>query len=445
MKSREWALLVLNDVTIKGAYANIAMDTYHRRHPLTGQERSFAVELARGTIKAWGTLDWMLGFYLTKPLNTLSPVIANILRMGFYQIFFMEKIPVSAASNEAVELAKKYGHLGTVKLVNAILRTALREPEKIRWPSKTTDPIKYLARTYYHPIWIVKRWYEELGFSEAEKLLMINNQAPKLGIRVQTLKNTVTECCEKLKQEQFEVSRSTLAPDGLRIERHPSLASSNVLNSGSAIIQDEGAMMIAHLLSPKPGELILDACAAPGGKATHLAQLMSDRGTVVAQDIHPHKIKLISENAKKLDLKSVKPILGDATNIHLKTPKYDRILLDVPCSGLGTIGRRADTRWRKSEQQINELVLLQRKMLYSAAKALKTNGRLVYSTCTLIPEENERQVEKFLLDHPNFRLVPVSDILFSYYDSEVSYLKLWPHITQTDGFFAACFEKKEQE
>lgn len=443
MKSREWALLVLNEVIVKGAYANIAMDYFHRKYPLQGPERSFAVELARGTIKGWGTLDWMLGFYLTKTLNTLSPVIANILRMGFYQIFFLEKIPVSAASNEAVELAKKYGHPGTVKLVNAILRTALREPEKIQWPDQKEDPIRYLARTYCHPIWIVKRWHQELGFVETEKLLQINNQAPTLGMRVQTLKNSISDCIQALESEQFEVSRSKLATDGLRVGRHPSLASSEVLKSGRAIIQDEGAMMIAHVVSPKAGEIVLDACAAPGGKTTHLAQLMGDTGTIYAQDIHTHKLKLISDNAKRLDLHSIKPVLGDATKIHLGNRTYDRILLDVPCSGLGTIGRRADTRWRKSEQQIGELMELQRSMLNSAAKALNLNGRLVYSTCTLTPEENELQIERFLLEHPNFSLIPINEILDTEY-SEAGYLKLWPHITQTDGFFAACLEKKEQ-
>ena len=441
MKSREWALQVLNEVIINGAYANIALDQQHRKNLLDGKERSFAVELSRGTIKAWGTLDWMLSFYLSRPIQELPPVIGNILRLGFFQVFFLPKIPVSAASNESVELAKKYGHPGTVKLVNAIMRSAVREPEKIKWPCEESEPIKYLARKYYHPVWVVKRWFEELGFEETEALLECNNQAPALGIRAQRLKNSPEECFEKLSEEGFEIIPSEWVKEGCRVISHPPLGQSVVLRLGFATIQDEGAMLISHLVDPQPGEVILDACAAPGGKSTHLAELMKDQGTVISQDIHTHKISLIEGNAKKMGLCSIRAILGDATQVHLHKEKYDRILVDVPCSGLGTIGRRADTRWRKSEQQIKEITELQFEILSSCAKALKNGGRLVYSTCTLTPEENEQMVVRFLAENPDFSLLPVKDILPKFSED---YLKLWPHKTRTDGFFAACLVKNER-
>lgn len=439
MKAREWALLVINEVIQDGAYANIALDKQHQKKILEGKERSLAVELSRGTIKAWGTLDWMINFYLKHPMTNLPPLIGSILRMGFYQIFFMPKIPDSAACNESVELAKKYGHPGTVKLVNAVLRSAVREPEKIEWPDKEKEPVKYLARKHYHPVWVTKRWYEELGFEKTEKLLEQNNQAPSLGIRVQTLRNTPQDCLIKLEKEGFNLEPSKLVSEGLRVLSHPALSQSEVLKNGEAIIQDEGAMLIAHLVDPQSGELILDACAAPGGKSTHLAQLMKDQGTIIAQDIHEHKLNLIRQNADKLQLKSIKTYLGDATKINYSDLTYDRILVDAPCSGLGTIGRRADTRWRKSEQQIKELTEIQFHILNSISSVLKCGGRLVYSTCTLTPEENEDLISQFLESHDEFRLIPIEEILPNFTGK---YLKLWPQKTQTDGFFAAVLEKK---
>lgn len=439
MKAREWALLVINEVIQDGAYANIALDKQHQKKILEGKERSLAVELSRGTIKAWGTLDWMINFYLKHPMTNLPPLIGSILRMGFYQIFFMPKIPDSAACNESVELAKKYGHPGTVKLVNAVLRSAVREPEKIEWPDKEKEPVKYLARKHYHPVWVTKRWYEELGFEKTEKLLEQNNQAPSLGIRVQTLRNTPQDCLIKLEKEGFNLEPSKLVSEGLRVLSHPALSQSEVLKNGEAIIQDEGAMLIAHLVDPQSGELILDACAAPGGKSTHLAQLMKDQGTIIAQDIHEHKLNLIRQNADKLQLKSIKTYLGDATKINHSDLTYDRILVDAPCSGLGTIGRRADTRWRKSEQQIKELTEIQFHILNSISPVLKSGGRLVYSTCTLTPEENEDLISRFLESHDEFRLIPIEEILPNFTGK---YLKLWPQETQTDGFFAAVLEKK---
>lgn len=439
MKAREWALLVVNEVIQNGAYANIALDKQHQKKFLDGQERSLAVELSRGTIKAWGTLDWMIGFYLKYSLTDLPPIIGDILRIGFYQIFFMPKIPKSAACNESVELAKKYGHLGTVKLVNAVLRSAVRNPEKIIWPEKEKEPVKYLARKHYHPIWVTKRWYEELKFDETEKLLEQNNQAPSLGIRVQTLRNTPQACLEKLEKEGFHLQLSKLVPEGLRVLSHPALNYSQVLKNGEALIQDEGAMLIAHLLEPQPGEKILDACAAPGVKSTHLAELMKDNGTIIAQDIHDHKLNLIRQNAAKLQLKSIETHLGDARKVNYSKPEYDRILVDAPCSGLGTIGRRADTRWRKSEQQIKELTEIQFQILNSVSYGLKFGGRLVYSTCTLTPEENEKLISRFLESHSEFLVIPVEKILSNFTGK---YLKLWPQETQTDGFFAAVLQKK---
>ena len=440
MKAREWALQVLNDVIDKGAYANIALDRQHRKYPLTGPERGFAVELTRGTIKAWGTLDWMLQFYLSRPLKDIPAPICNILRMGFFQLFFMEKIPPSAACNEAVELAKKYGHAGTAGLVNGVLRTALRSPEKIQWPNEDQDPASYLARKYYHPVWLVKEWISELGIEECRELLEFNNLPPVLALRTNTLKTSREQIMSKLTDEGFQLEISPWTPEGIRALLAPPLGSSYVLRSGEVIIQDEGAMIIPHLLEPQAGERVLDACSAPGGKTTHIAQLMENKGEIIALDIHDHKLLLIQDNARKLGIDIIKPLLGDAANLPAEMGKFDRILADVPCSGLGTIQRRADTRWRKSLHTIKDLPKLQMDILNSCAIKLKPGGRLVYSTCTLTRSENEDIIESFLENHPEFSLIP-ADTIYPLANGE--FLKLWPHRSKTDGFFAACLTKKE--
>ena len=244
-----------------------------------------------------------------------------------------------------------------------------------------------------------------------------------------------------LEEEGFVCAASELSPDGIEVFSHPPLGKSEVLRSDRATIQDEGAQLISHLVNPQVGEIVLDVCAAPGGKSTHLAQLMKDQGKVIARDIYEHKLDLIRDNARRLNLSSIFVQLGDGTKIEETGETYDRILADVPCSGLGTFQRRADVRWRKSEQQIKELSKLQLAILTSSSKVLKPSGTLVYSTCTLNKEENEQVIEKFLEKNTEFQLIPVEQAVGHNKFGE-KYLKLWPHKTNTDGFFAAILKKK---
>ena len=437
MDAREVALKIINDVIHNHAYANIALAREINRQKLSDQDRRFITELVYGTIKAKATIDWMIGHYINRPLDKIAPVILNILRMGMYQIFFLSKIPVSAACNQSVELTKKYGHTGTVKFVNAVLRNAGRSPEKIVYPDRQKHTAKFLALTYFHPEWLVKRWIKRLGVEAAEELCRINNLTPPLCLRTNTLKNTREELLMILEKEGVSAEPSKWTPEGIVCHSYPALSTLKSLRDGLFQVQDESSMLVAHVLDPKPGEFIIDTCAAPGGKSTHIAALMQNKGRLLSADIHDHKLTITRENAERLGITMIETKVLDATTIGNQYPSQaDRVLVDAPCSGLGVLRRKADSRWRKEESMLRELPILQQEILRSAAECVKVGGILVYSTCTTEPEENQQVVEKFLQDRPNFALEKTSSFIPTPVD-DAKMIQLWPHVDQVDGFFIA--------
>lgn len=437
MDAREVALKIINDVTQNHAYANIALAREINRQKLSDQDRRFITELVYGTIKAQQTLDWMISFYINRPITTIAPIVLNILRMGMYQMFFLSKIPISAACNQAVELTKKYGHVGTVKFVNAVLRNAGRTPEKIVYPDKQKNLVKFLALTYFHPEWLVARWLKRLGAEATESLCSINNVTPTLCLRTNTLKNNREELLAILEGEGVVAEASEWTPEGIVCHSSPALSTLKSLSTGLFQIQDESSMLVAHVLAPQPGEFIIDTCAAPGGKTTHIAALMQNTGRIVATDIYDHKLLLIKQNAERLGISIIENQVLDATRIGTKfAGQADRVLVDAPCSGLGVLRRKADSRWRKEESMLQELPKLQREILHSAADCVKVGGVLVYSTCTTEPEENQAVVESFMQDRPEFVLQKAGEFL-PVSGHEVDMVQLWPHVDQVDGFFIA--------
>jgi 16S rRNA (cytosine967-C5)-methyltransferase len=435
MDAREIALKVINDVTSNHAYANIALVRELNRHKVSDQDRRFITELVYGTIKAGETLDWIMGHYVTRPLNKVAPVILNILRMGMYQIFFLSKIPVSAACNQAVELTKKYGHIGTVKFVNAVLRNAGRGPEKVIYPDKEKNIVKFLALKYFHPQWMVARWVKRLGPEATEELCQINNVTPALSLRTNTLKNTREELLKILEQEGISAEPSEWTPEGIVCHSYPALSTLKSLRDGLFQIQDESSMLVAHILKPNPGDFVIDACGAPGGKSTHIATLMGNKGRVLSTDIYEHKLLLTQENAQRLGLSIIDTQIMDATTLGDKyTRQADKVLVDAPCSGLGVLRRKADSRWRKNEMMFQELPMLQKAILKSAAECVKVGGILVYSTCTTEPEENQKVVEDFLQENQDFVLEHTGQF-FPVKGCEGDMIQLWPHIDHVDGFF----------
>ncbi|HWR05249.1 16S rRNA (cytosine(967)-C(5))-methyltransferase RsmB [Sporomusa sp.] len=445
--AREIALKILNDIETNGAYANIALTREINRQlslgQLSDQDRRFITELVYGTVKAGATLDWMLSNYLSRPLTKVAPIIRNILRLGIYQLFFLEKVPASAACNQAVELTKKYGHAGTVKFVNGVLRNAARSPEKIVYPDQDKQPIKYLALKYFHPEWLIARWVKRLGATACEELCQINNNNPPLSIRTNTVKTNRTELLQRLKNEGVKCQASDWTPEGIVCYEHPGLSTLASLQEGLFQVQDESSMLVAHILDPQPGEFIIDACGAPGGKTTHIATLMNNTGKVLSTDIYEHKLTLTRENASRLGLTNIDTKALDAVNLDsLYSLKADRVLVDAPCSGLGVIRRKPDSRWRKTEEILRDLPKLQAAILTSAAQCVKPGGVLVYSTCTTEPEENQNIVDAFLQEQPMFVLETAGQYLPGQKRPDAM-LQFWPHTDGVDGFFIARMTRQK--
>lgn len=436
------ALTIINSVFTEGAYANIALGKVLSNALLTDIDRRFVTELVYGTIKAKGTIDWIISKNITRSLHKVSPIILNILRLGVYQLYFLTKIPVSAACNEAVNLTKKFGHEGTVKFVNAVLRNIIRNKERFVFPTIEENEPLHIALTYNHPEWLVQRWRYRFGTDDTIALCQYDNASPNISIRTNTLLITREELKQKLEDEGIEVKLSSWCKDGLVCEKIPSF--NTMLNKfGSYIyIQDESSMLVGGILAPKPGDLAIDVCSAPGGKTTHLAQIMKNKGKVIATDIHAHKLKLIKENAERLGLHNIVTREQDATEIvGAWRQQADCVLVDAPCSGLGVLRRRAEARWNKTEKDLNFFPPLQKKILTSASAYVKPGGKLLYSTCTLEANENSRVVEDFLSKNPDFTKINFTHPLTG---ENINELQLLPQKDGIDGFYICLLGRKRE-
>ena len=419
-KARLSAVKIVHAVNAEGAYSNVALAQILRQENLSDIDRRFCTELVYGTIKAGASLDWKLAKYLNRPLDKVDAKILAVLRVALYQIFFLDRVPNSAAVNESVELTKKFVGIGASKFVNGVLRSAVRQPEKSDFP--TDDSVESIALRMFHPAWLVKLFVDEFGLDAAKKICAVNNTEPPLCLRVNFLKATREEILSELEKFSAQVEPSKLTAEGIICYSHGALDTFKSLKSGLCQVQDESSMTVAPMLDPKPDEFIIDCCAAPGGKTTHIAELMKNRGRIIAADIYDVKLEHIRQNAKRLGIKIIEPILLDAREIGEKYfEQADKVLVDAPCSGLGVIRRKADIRWKKNSAEIDELPKLQLEILNSASKAVKRGGTLLYSTCTIIRRENEDVVEKFLAANPNFKLIDTKKFL--------------PHIDGTDGLF----------
>lgn len=442
MNAREVALKIVNDVHAGGAYANVALARELEKQAVSDQDRRFITELAYGTVKAGETLDWILNRYMSRPLNKVAPIVRDILRLGAYQLFFMTKTPPSAACNQAVELTKTYGHAGTVKFVNAVLRNAARNPEKAEYPAGREREAEHLALDAWHPLWLVKRWIRQFGSEGARKLCAFDNESPALSVRANTLKISREALAELLTKQGIEFALSDWTPEGIICFTHPAMHRFDALQDGLMQVQDESSMLAAHALDPKPGEFIIDACAAPGGKTTHIAALMQNRGRIAAADIYEHKLERIRENAARLGAEIIQTELTDATTIGRRYPQQaDRVLVDAPCSGLGVLRRKPDARWKKDERQLRELPALQLQILTSAADAVKPGGVLVYSTCTIEEAENEAVVRAFLSDRADFALEDAGAKM-PCKKKAGAMITMLPHVDGADGFFIARMRRK---
>ena len=443
---REIALKSLYEINQKGAYSNIVLQNSLDNDELRDIDRSFITELVYGTLKWQLKIDWIIGQFSNIKVKKISPWILNILRLGVYQIVFTDKIPESAACDESVKLAKKYGHSASSGFVNGVLRNIARKADTIKYPNALADPLMYLSIQYSHPEWMVGAWLKRYGFDFTEDLLKANNEVPELCVRANTTRISAEKLVKKLTEAGLEVEKGKYSNEAIIIKSHVSLSKLQEFKNGLFQVQDESSMLVGHILDPRPGETVLDVCSAPGGKATHIAQLMNDKGRVIARDVHLHKIRLIKDAVGRLGLTAVEAELFDALQFDGNMEgKADRVLVDAPCSGLGIIRRKPDIKWARNISDKKEITGLQKKILSNASRYVKDGGILVYSTCTLEPEENENIIRGFLEENREFNTEDIKSFIPSGLKVEAAekgYIQLYPNIHGVDGFFIAKLRKR---
>ncbi|MHB9029294.1 MAG: 16S rRNA (cytosine(967)-C(5))-methyltransferase RsmB [Candidatus Latescibacterota bacterium] len=431
--ARETALDLLLRIDIGGAYLDRLLASPDFRN-LDSRDRSFARELISGVERWKLRLDRIVDRYYTRAAKPLSPEIRNILRLGLYQIMFMDSVPARAAVNESVEMAIKVQGRGAGGLVNAILRRYTREGEPADWPS---DSAERLSVQYSYPLWIARRWVANFGVEDAEPIMRAGNEKHPVFVRVNLLKTNPESLSRLLEEQGYSVSQIPEMPGYLSLFSAEGVFDTDAFQAGLFNAQDPSAGLASLLLAPLPGERVLDLCAAPGGKATHLAELMGDAGRITAVDIHPGRLRLVRTTAERLGISSVTTVVGDARS-YGEGERYDRVLLDAPCMGTAVFSKRPDMKWSRNEEDIPRLTALQKEMLDNAASLIKPEGRLVYSTCSLEPEENTEQVDSFLDRHPDFE--PEYDNRFEQFQTEHGYL-VFPHRMHGTGAFASRMKR----
>ena len=498
---RQLAFLALREVH-KGAYADVALDrvlkkvklsqrqsdeelsdacggllyeTLRERQRQSDEElsdRRFVTDLVYGSTRRQRTLDALIDQLGKKKSYQQPAYLRTILHLGLYQLRYLERIPPSAAVNTTVELAKENGFSGLTGFVNGLLREYIRRGEGERerggqegllgdkennllspppplspsphFPLQLPEnPVQRLGILHSFPDWIIEVWLKQFGFVETEKLCEWMNQTPVIDLRVNLLRASVEEVETALQLKDILVKRVPHLPQALRlIGSTGAIPNLPGFSEGWWTVQDSSAQLVSHLLDPQPGEVIIDACAAPGGKTTHIAELMQDKGTIWAGDRTDSRLRKLKENAQRLNLHSIQIYTGDSRNQPQFQNIGDRVLLDAPCSGLGTLHRHADARWRQTPESVEELSTLQKELVAHTSTFVKTNGILVYATCTLHPAENEDVIESFLASHPNWQIEPPDvDSPAELYSTPQGWIKVLPQKQAMDGFFMVRLRK----
>lgn len=438
-KPREKALGILHRAET-GAFVDILID--QARRIFDDRDSAFILELVYGTLRNRRRIDWIVDLFSAQPIALTDLWTRNILRLGVYQLLFLDRVPVSAIVNTATELAKTYGKKSGY--VNGLLRNLDRKRTTITYPGPE-DPIRQLSILHSHPDWLVKRWIEQFGKERTESLLQKNNLPAPLIIRTNVLKATRDELKVSLISAGAEVTETRYSPIGLQVSSSPGIQRLSAYMQGLFMIQDQAAQLIGMMLRPSPGEVVLDACAAPGGKATHLAEMMKNHGTLIALEKDFDRLTKIRENSKRLGLTIIIPRFQDASRY--QKGSFDKILIDAPCSGLGVLRRHPDGRWNKTERIIKERRKIQELILENCSRLLKPGGALVYATCTTELEENENVLTTFLsgtgkeftVEDARSFLPPAAANLVD----EKGFFHSYPLAPEMDGFFGARLRKRK--
>jgi len=436
---RDAALSILLAIDKNQAYSNLLLSETIKRHKIEAKDRALLTEITYGTLQYKMTLDYYLEPFIR---GSVDHWVRWLLRLSLYQIHYLTRIPPHAAVNEAVEIAKRRGHQGIASMVNGILRSILRQG--VASTDEIKDPIERLAIETSHPEWLVQRFVDNYGMEVATEMLQENNVPPVQTVRVNTTKVNVEEAITSLEAEGLTAKKSDMMPECLHVTNGQP-ARTKAFQEGLITIQDESSMIPANVLHPNPGMRVLDMCAAPGGKTTHLAEIMNNEGSILATDLHPHKLDLIDHNTDRLGINIVEtaPIDGRKAPDFLQPESFDAILVDAPCSGLGVMRRKPDIKYTKREEDLENLQKIQLALLDAATKVLKIEGKLVYSTCTVDKKENEGTVNAFLTAHPEMEAIQLESLPTKLAEKQANgMLQVFPQDFGSDGFFVAAFRKK---
>ena len=435
------ALKILEKIEQDNAYSNITLDRVLKNYDVSVRDSAFICNLVYGVIERKLQLDYIISNYSKIPIRKVSTDVLTALRMGIYQVLFMDKVPDSAAVNESVNLVKKCKKKSATGFVNAILRNVLRNRNSLPMPNKEKDRLKYLEVKYSCPAELILFWEEAYGLEFTEELLKSLQEKPNLIIRVNTLKNSRQELEKILNSEGVETEIVEEMENALILKGSGSISTLKSFSEGRFHVQDLASQILCEILSPKESEIVADMCSAPGGKSFTLAQIMNNIGKIYAFDLYNHKVKLINDGAKRLEINIIDARVRDALLDDSDLEMADKVLCDVPCSGLGIIRRKPEIRY-KDLQVLENLPNLQYNILCNSERFTKVGGVLMYSTCTLNPKENGEIAARFLDEHKNYVPYDIQGIkLKRTIDEPNNQLTLMPNINNTDGFFIAAFKK----
>lgn len=433
------AVKILTRVERTDAYLDKLLDIELNDSELNPPDKRLLTELVHGVLRNQSKLDWVLTGFYHGQYSKVAPNVRNALRVALYQILFLTRIPHHAAVNEAVEFVKKFRGQRLADTMNGLLRNIARNIENIRYPLATNDEVQYLSVVHSHPSWIVRRWHARFGFEETESLCKANNMRPFLTLRPNPLVTEYTAFANDLVEAGIDYRRCFYMKDYVTVRNLPNIKQSGMFQEGRFTIQDESAGLVGLLLSPKPGDTVIDLCSAPGGKALHAAELMGNRGRIIAVDKYETRLNLVRQAAERTRISIIECVEGDAGELELEPA--DKVLADVPCSGLGVLGKKPDIKWKREADDIRKLATLQRAILENAARLVKPGGVLVYSTCTIENEENRDIVLAFLREHQEFTLEHAETLLPSRVVDEQGFLATFPHKHRMDGAFGARLVK----
>lgn len=438
---RGLSVKILNRVERSDSYLERLLDNEMRNSELSGADKALLYEIVHGVARWGGRLDWVLNGFYKGQFSKAIPNLKNGLRVALYQILFLDRVPDHAAVNEAVEFVKKLQGQKPADLTNAILRNICRNKGNIRYPNPDEDLIGYLSSYYSHPTWMVKRYLTRFGREDAEKLFFTNNEKPFLTLKINALKTGPEEFKNLLTSVNLKFCAGKYLPEFFKLQNLTNITAWEYFQAGYFDVQDESAGLACRLLDVSPGQRVIDLCAAPGGKSTYIAGLMHNTGELVSIDKYESRVKIFEKNINRLGITCIKPVTSDA--LDYSDGEFDRVLADVPCSGTGTLSKKPDIKWKRDLLDIRKLNALQYELLNKGASLVKKDGFLVYSTCSIEPEENIDIVKKFLLEHNNFKLVNAAERFPAELVDEYGCVQTLQHVHQMDGAFAAKLQRVE--